>query len=210
MSGNQLGVIEGREVNSKMNDYVVSFKRSRMLTLALLSFIFTVIGVVFIIAFATQGIGSEKIWLTAIGVVIAIFFGLCLLYYIIVLIKGKPALKITKEGIIDNSSFIGAGLVRWEDIADIDFINFSNQVFLGIFTFDPDLITDRTTGFKRLLNNLNKGLLETQVNIPIKILDGSLDELVDEINSRWSVVREANTEKRERMTGPTKTLEDLK
>jgi hypothetical protein len=193
-----------------MNDYVVSFKRSRMLTLALLSFIFTVIGIVFIIAFATQGIGSEKIWLTAIGVVIAIFFGLCLLYYIIVMIKGKPALKITKEGIIDNSSFIGAGLVRWEDIADIDFINFSNQVFLGIFTFDPDLITDRTTGFKRLLNNLNKGLLETQVNIPIKILDGSLDELVDEINSRWSVVREANAEKRERMTGPTKTLEDLK
>jgi hypothetical protein len=193
-----------------MNDYVVSFKRSRMLTLALLSFIFTVIGIVFIIAFATQGIGSEKIWLTAIGVVITIFFGLCLLYYIIVLIKGKPALKVTKEGIIDNSSFIGAGLVRWEDIADIDFINFSNQVFLGIFTFDPDLITDRTTGSKRLLNNLNKGLLETQVNIPIKILDGSLDELVDEINSRWSVVREANTEKRERMTGPTKTLEDLK
>jgi hypothetical protein len=40
--------------------------------------------------------------------------------------------------------------------------------------------------------------------------DGSLDELVDEIDSRWSVVREANMEKRERMTGPTKTLDDLK
>ena len=72
-----------------------------------------------------------------------------------------------------------------------------------------DLITDCKTGFKRLLNNLNKGLLETQVNIPVKILAGSLDELVDEINSRWSVVREANLNT-ERMTGPTKTLEDLK
>lgn len=193
-----------------MNDYVVLFKRSRMLTLLIFSLIFTAIGVVLIVVFTSQGIGSEKIWLPAFGAMIAILFGLCLLYYINVLIKGKPALKVTEEGIIDNSSFIGAGLVRWEDIADIDFINFSGQVYLGIFTFDPDLITDRTTGFKKLMNNLNKGLLETQVNIPVKILAGSLDELVDEINSRWSVVKEANLGNTERITGPTKTLEDLK
>ena len=202
--------IKGSEVNCKLNDYVVSFKQSRMLTLIFFSLIFTALGVVFIVAFTSQGIGSENIWLPVIGAVIAILFGLCLFYYINVLVKGKPAVKVTEEGIIDNSSFIGAGLVRWEDIADIDFINFSNQVYLGIFTFDPDLITDRTTGFKKLLNNLNKGLLETQVNIPVKILACSLDELVDEINSRWSVVREANLANTERITGPTKTLEDLK
>ena len=201
-------VIKGIEVKYKMNDYVVLFKRSRMLTLIFLSLIFVGLGVVFL-AFTTQGIGSEKIWLSAIGIVLVVLFGLCFCYYINVLIKGKPALTITEEGIIDNSSFIGAGLVRWEDIEDIDFINFSNQIFLGIFTFDPDLIVDRTSGFKRLLNNLNKGLLETQVNIPVKILAGSLDELVDEINSRWSVVREANLANRERITGPTKNLEDL-
>ena len=80
-----------------MNDYVVSFKRSRMLTLIVFSLIFTVLGVVFIVAFTSQGIGSEKIWLPVIGALIAIFFGLCLLYYINVLIKGKPALKVTEE-----------------------------------------------------------------------------------------------------------------
>ena len=170
-----------------MNDYVVLFKRRRMLVLIFLSLLFPLLGVVFI-AFASQGAGSEKIWLSVIGIVLIILFGLCFYYYINILIKGKPALTITEEGIIDNSSFIGAGLVRWEDIEDIDFINFSNQIFLGIFTFDPDLIVDRTSGFKKLLKNLNKGLLETQVNIPVKILACSLDELVDEINSRWSVV----------------------
>lgn len=191
-----------------MNDYVVLFKRRRMLVLIFLSLLFPLLGVVFI-AFASQGAGSEKIWLSVIGIVLIILFGLCFYYYINILIKGKPALTITEEGIIDNSSFIGAGLVRWEDIEDIDFINFSNQIFLGIFTFDPDLIVDRTSGFKKLLKNLNKGLLETQVNIPVKILACSLDELVDEINSRWSVVREANLANRERVTGPTKDLEDL-
>ena len=192
-----------------MDDYIVLFKRSRMLLLIFFSLIFTVLGVVFM-GLSSQGIGSEKIWLLGIGIVLVILCGLCLYYYIMVLIKGKPALMITEEGIIDNSSFIGAGLVRWEEIANIDFINFSNQVYLGIFTTDPDLIVDRTSGFKKLLNNLNKGLLETQVNIPVKILACPLDDLVDEINSRWSAASEANPVNTERVTGPTKTLDDLK
>ena len=203
-------VINEIGANCQMNEYVVLFKRSRILLLTILSFLFTIIGIVFI-AFISLGTGSEKIWLPAIGVaiIIIIIFGLCFCYYINVLIKGKPALKITEEGIIDHSSFIGAGLVRWEEIETIDFINFSNQLYLGISTFDPELIIDRTAGFKKLLNNLNKGLLETQVNIPVKILACSMDELVDEINRRWSVVREANLENREPTTGPSKNLADL-
>lgn len=202
-------VIKGKKVNCKMNEYVVLFKRSRMLLLLFFSLLFTVVGVVFL-TLTSQGIGSEKIWLSAIGIALVMLFGLCVLYYINVLIKGKPAVKITEEGIVDHSSFIGAGLVRWEDIGEIDFVKVSGQVYLGIYTLDPDLITDRTAGFKKMLNNLNKGLIETQVNIPVKVLACPLDELVDEINSRWSVAREANPVSREFITGPTKTLDDLK
>ena len=150
-----------------------------MLLYAFLSLVFTAIGVVFI----SEGIGFEKIQALAV----IIFFGLCLLYFIRVLIKGKAALKITSEGIIDNSNFLGAGLVRWEEIERIDFIKFKKQVFLGIYTLDPNLIVDRTSGFKRLLNNLNKVLVETQVNIPVKLLACSKDGLVHEINSRWTI-----------------------
>ena len=46
------------------------------------------------------------------------------------------------------------------------------------------------------------GLLETHVNLPVKILACPLDELVDEINSRWSVVRDGNLANTERITGP--------
>ncbi|MDY0396184.1 STM3941 family protein [Virgibacillus halophilus] len=53
------------------------------------------------------------------------------------------------EGIIDHSSFIEAGLVKWEEIADLQIYQYGGQVFLGIFTHDPNLIINRTKGIKK-------------------------------------------------------------
>nr|WP_157998066.1 STM3941 family protein [Ornithinibacillus scapharcae] len=105
------------------------------------------------------------------------------------MIKRKPALIITTEGIIDQSTYLAAGLIKWEEIADIDLVQFSNQTFLGIYTLDPDLIINRSNSLKSMMNRMNKGLLATQVNIPIKILDCSVEELIEMVSKRW---KEAN------------------
>lgn len=132
-----------------MKDFVVFPKRRRMIMLSILAIIFTVLGLLFIgLAFADD-FREDMVMLLVIGLVCAVFFGLGSVYFIYVLIKHKPALIVTNEGIIDQSSFIEAGLVRWEEIADIQFYEYGGQVFLGIFTHNPNLIIDRTSGIKK-------------------------------------------------------------
>ncbi len=159
--------------------------------LAFISIIFVVTGVLIFVATLNEA-GGEGLLFKTIGIIAIVFFGLCLIYYINVLIKRKPALIVSEEGIFDDSSFIGAGLVRWEEIEALDFVNFSGQLFLGIKTYDPNLIVNRSNGVKRTLNKLNKGLVEAQVNIPVKILACSIDELVEEIQKRWQIAAESN------------------
>lgn len=167
-----------------MKEFVIYPKRGRMIMLAIFSFVFVLLGAIFIgIYFSEEDI---SLWMIIVGVVAVLFFGFCLVYYIKEIIIHKPILVISDEGIMDRSSFIGAGLVKWEEIADIDFIDFSGQIFLGIFTHDRELIINRTSSVKRILNQLNKGLIESQVNIPAKNLNCPKEELIEQINKYWT------------------------
>ena len=173
-----------------MNDFIVFPKMGRMIWLGVMCFVFILLGAVFL-GFSIME--DDAIWLGIIGIVTIVFFGLCMVYYIKEVTKRKPAMIISNEGILDRSSFIGAGLIKWEEIADIDFISFGGQVFLGIFTHDPELIINRTSGMQSMLNNINKNLVEAQVNIPVKNLDCSAEELVEVIGNYWKKTME-NTE----------------
>lgn len=171
-----------------MSEFIVYAKRGRMIMLAFLSILFVLIGGAFILLYFVEE--DVPFWIVIIGIVVVLFFGLCLIYYIKEIIANKPVLIISKDGIMDRSSYIGAGLVRWEDIEDIDFVNFSGQLFLGIYTLDPELIINRTGQMKRLLNQLNKGLINTQVNIPVKNLKCSKEELIEQIDIHWQNISE--------------------
>ncbi|MFC5464071.1 STM3941 family protein [Lederbergia graminis] len=171
------------------NDFIVKPKMGRMVMLAFLSLVFVLIGLVFLFV----QFDGDTVIPKVIGAITVIFFGLCMLYYIKVLMKPEPAVIVTKEGIIDQSSYIRAGLVRWEEIEGIDLISFSGQDYLGIFTFDPDLIIDRSSGFKKMLNRMNTGLLPSQVNIPVKLLNCSMDDLMNAISERWEAAIQNNT-----------------
>ncbi|EKN71460.1 hypothetical protein BABA_01440 [Neobacillus bataviensis LMG 21833] len=162
------------------DDFIVMAKRGRMIMLAIFCLVFVAAGI-FILSVPF----NEPTLPIVIGILTIAVFGLCFLYYIKVLVKPEPAVVVTKEGIIDQSSYIGAGLVRWEEIEAIDFLNFSGQVFLGIFTYDRELVISRSRGIKKLFNRLNKGLLSSQVNIPVKNLACSVDELMNAIGERW-------------------------
>lgn len=175
----------------KMNEFIVYPKRGRMLMLAILAFVFVLLGTLFLGIYFVEEEVSFGILL--VGIISILFFGLCMIFYIKEMIIRKPMLIVSDEGITDRSSLIGAGLVRWEDIADIDFISFGGQLFLGIFTHDPNLIINRTGRFTSMLNKLNKGLIDAQVNIPVKSLDCDQEELVEIINSHWEKAVE-NTE----------------
>ncbi len=146
------------------------------------------LGVLLLVVGVTEN-GSDAAKFIIIGALDFVVFALCTIYWVRSMIKRKPALIITTEGIIDQSTYLAAGLIKWEEIADIDLVQFSNQTFLGIYTLDPDLIINRSNSLKSMMNRMNKGLLATQVNIPIKILDCSVEELIEMVSKRW---KEAN------------------
>ncbi|GGA81429.1 STM3941 family protein [Ornithinibacillus halotolerans] len=167
-----------------MNEIVIYAKKGKLVLYGILCILFVLVsGLLLVVGL---GDSSNDRWkLIIIGGIGFIFFGLCMIYWIKSMLKRKPAIILNNEGIIDQSTYIGAGLVKWSEIADVDFVNFGGQTYLGIYTIDPELIINRSTPFKRFLNQMNKGLLATQVNIPIKILDCSLDELIDAIGYFW-------------------------
>ncbi|MFD2208619.1 STM3941 family protein [Virgibacillus halophilus] len=156
-----------------------------MIVLTVFSIIFMLLGVLFIIGATTDESSASMAILLLIGVLCIVFFGFGATYFIYVLIKRKPAMIVTREGIIDHSSFIEAGLVKWEEIADLQIYQYGGQVFLGIFTHDPNLIINRTKGIKKALNAVNKKLIDAQVNIPVKNLNCDIDELMHTIGTRW-------------------------
>lgn len=171
-----------------MNDYIVYTKKGKLILYGIISLIFTLLGVFLLVVGFTEN-GNDAVKFIVIGGLTFVIFALCTIYWIKSVMKRKPALIITNEGIIDQSTYLAAGLIKWDEIADIDLVQFSNQTYLGIYTLDPDLIINRSSSLKSMMNRMNKGLLATQVNIPIKILDCSVEELIDTISNRW---KEAN------------------
>ncbi|WP_082918043.1 STM3941 family protein [Oceanobacillus sp. Castelsardo] len=132
------------------DDFIVMAKKGRMVMLAVFCLVFVALGMlILVVPF------NEPTWPTVIGILIIVVFGLCFLYYVKLLINWEPAVIVTQEGIIDQSSYIKAGLIRWEEIEAIDFLNFSGQVYLGIFTYDRELIIKRSSGVKKWFNRLN-------------------------------------------------------
>jgi hypothetical protein len=163
-----------------VKELVIYAKKGKMFVYGIICLVFVIIGV-FLTAASFSETGGEAWKLRIAGIASVLFFGLVFVYWIKTLVHRKPTLIISEEGINDQSTYIAAGLIKWEEIADIDFVQFSGQTFLGIYTHDPELIINRSSAFKRMLNKMNKGLLDTQVNIPVKILDCSMEELIETI-----------------------------
>lgn len=165
-----------------MDGFVVYSSKTKIFLIALGAFVFVVIGLVLLMS--SIGLGGD-LYLGIIGGISILFFGLALIYALKTIIAEKPAVIINDQGITDHSSLIGAGLVEWEDIANVNFVPFMGQSFLGIYTHDQDLIINRTKGIQKLMNKLNKPLVKSQVNIVHQNLKCSEDELINQIQLYW-------------------------
>jgi hypothetical protein len=165
-----------------MKPFIVYPKRRRIFIYSLVSLFFVALGVMFLYI---ASIAYGDVWvLRVVGIISIVFFGFCLLYYVYSFLSKKPSVIINDEGIQDNSSFLAAGMIKWEEILDIQWVNYQGQVFLGLVTHDPLLIINRTKGFKKVINKINQRMVVTQVNIPVRILACTPDQLVHEIAIR--------------------------
>ena len=112
------------------------------------------------------------------------FFGLCLVYAIYRLLMPKPAVVISDEGIFDNASAVGAGMLKWDEIAEVFAYDFMGQRMLGIIPVNEEVVLGRQSRLKRVMAKMNKGIAEAPFNIPQNVLPISVDELLTRVEER--------------------------
>jgi hypothetical protein len=151
--------------------------RRKLLILTLAALIFVVAGIFIIkdaaLPFILRFIGGYC------GIA---FFGSCLAYGMMRLVKPVPSVVISNEGLFDNASATGAGMLRWSEIADVKIYSFMNQRFLGIIPHNPEEVVRRQRALKRCLIRLNRRLVQAPFNIPENALPVKLEEIFNQIN----------------------------
>lgn len=104
-----------------------------------------------------------------------LFFGLVCVVVIRKLVDNRPGLIIHRQGIVDNSSGVSAGLIPWGDIEDIEISQVMNQKFIMIIVNNPEFY----------LNKVNNPLKKNAIKMnylsygsPISISSNSLQTIL--------------------------------
>jgi hypothetical protein len=144
----------------------------------------TVGGVVMMAASYFAWNNAEEIEYRVAGVAGLVFFGFCLLYFLLRFVKPKPSLIITDFGIVDDASALAAGLIRWDEIDNISIATFQRQRFLAVKLKDTQEFLSRQPYIKSRMMRMNISLAGTPVCIPGTSLPMTLEELLQTIQKK--------------------------
>ncbi|WP_078393794.1 STM3941 family protein [Shouchella patagoniensis] len=167
-------------MKDQLSKPIVVFPPKR--TMALLAFgalVFVVMGFNLLSLTGPEHDASYNTLLAIIGYASILFFGFCFVYAVYRMISPKPSLRIDENGIYDNASVVGAGLVHWDEIRSLPIYHYAGQVYLGIELHDVDAVIRRQPFPKRFILYLNKstpGLL-SPFNIPKRLLPMALEDV---------------------------------
>jgi hypothetical protein len=165
-----------------MNEVAIYPKKAKLLVMAIGALLFVILGF-----YLAQNREAMELSLRTIIIACYVgipFSGLCLVYAIYRLLIPKPAVIISDEGIFDNASAVGAGMLTWEEIAEIIRYDFRGQPMLGIIPVNEEVVLGRQPLLKRVMAKMNKGIAPAPFNIPQTMLPISLDELLSRIEER--------------------------
>ncbi|MFN9248509.1 MAG: STM3941 family protein [Planctomycetota bacterium] len=107
-----------------------------------------------------------------------LFFSFCGVYGCFKLFDNRPGLIIDDEGIVDNSSAIGAGMVPWDEVVVLRISEISGQRFITVVVENPEKYAARGNALSRLANSANTRMTGSPINISANSLNIKFDELV--------------------------------
>lgn len=158
----------------KEHEIIVRASRSKMVVRLILALLFVGLGIW--LAFFSTGNGDNifmryPVLRIAVGLVGVAFFGVMVLLIIRKLFLNY-GVKITDEGIYDNSTAVNTGLIKWKDIRAIDEVKVSGQQFIRILVSYPEYIIEiqRTFFPKRVAQTNYKNF-----GSPVQISAGALE-----------------------------------
>lgn len=157
-----------------MNNRIeIAISKKKVLFNLLLAMGFVLAGILFTAnpeAFKSP-VFSNTYFIRFAGLIAFLFFGLCLVVIVRKFLDKQPGLTIDEEGILDNTSGVSIGLIKWEDIVGIKTVTVFNQKFLMIEVRNPEAYIEKAK------SRLSKKAMEKNLKMygsPISIISNSL------------------------------------
>lgn len=119
----------------------------------------------------------NPLYMKAVAVTSAGFFGVCGIYGFVKLFDTAPGLIIDSEGIVDNSSGVSAGRIPWREIRGITVTSLKGQKFLTFEVENPQKYVERGNFLKHQLNAVNLKYFGSPIQIAANSLQIRFDEL---------------------------------
>lgn len=134
-----------------MRDIIINEDRKKSGSLAVLGFIMDlVVGYVGFI-----GVIEANVIYIVIGLFGFLFFGTCFIYIIKNVVKPKPVLIISNDGINDMSTAISVGFVSWDEIKEVYISKVFTQKFIGVKLYNSNNLLRRVSYIKKIALKLN-------------------------------------------------------
>lgn len=124
------------------------------------------------------------LWAQIMGAVGVAFSGAVGAAVLFRLLRPGPAIVIDDDGILDDASGVSLGLIRWDQVGEIDEYRVDDQAFLGIMLKEPDGLIAQQPFWKRRIIRANLQMGAAAVNIPQASVGIKLSDLRREIDHR--------------------------
>ena len=155
----------------------IPLSKKKMLLTFFGAIAFVGFGVLFLI---TPSIFTNKnsIVVLIVGLASILFFGLAAISIFRKFSDKKAGIIINRQGIIDNSSGVSAGLVLWSDIEEIETVKVQSQKFMIFIMKNPQDYIDRVTNpLKRKGMEMNYRIYGSPISISANSLQMNFDNL---------------------------------
>ncbi|WP_179334123.1 STM3941 family protein [Winogradskyella costae] len=179
-----------------MEDIIIRLSKTKLVVMLIFSLAF-IVGGIYMIIDSNKSINNQHSgeFLTIIGVLSVLFFGLGSFFIAERLFTKKAGLKINDKGIFDYSNATSIGLIDWDDITGIEtiqvkipvyeyFFTVSSPKMLIINTSNPEKYIERSTNIisKEAMktNNRMYGTPLTITSHTLKIKSSELETIISE------------------------------
>jgi uncharacterized membrane protein YuzA (DUF378 family) len=173
----------------------IPFSKSRLALMLIGAIIFVALGIWFLTdAFGSNTLLGNRIIKVAVGLAGVLFFSWVGYFISKKLFDGRPALIISDQGIVDQSSGTCAGFVSWAEVLEIKEVRISGQVFINLVVRDPEIYIERQEStFRRRLMRANLKRFGTAIGISANGLQCSHRKLKLLLDARFLEYKIANT-----------------